>query len=139
MARKQSGQQANVNRLIRRNLTKKIADFDKRFIECPNEIEVEGEDGKKTKQVCGCTLWDKRPFYQIYHVPQVVCQRPGGATSTVQHDYFCCFRCGMILDPVAWKKLAREAFEAKEKKIIVPDTIKPEGNGDNKEKEKLNA
>jgi len=127
-----------VGNLVRQQLARKISTFKPTFVACPNEIE--GEDS--TKKQCGCKYWDKKTLHKIFYVPQRECQRPGGLNSAEPHDHFMCVECGYVLNPDEWKQLAKEAYEAaqeSESAIIVPDSIKPEDNGDNKEKEKPDA
>lgn len=129
MARKKPGQQLAVDRLVQRNLARRINTFKPVYVECPNEIEVENEDGTKTKQVCRGVFWDKRTLHQIFYVPQKECQRPGGMNSAQPHDHFICVNCGNVLTPKEWKQLAKEAYEAGEKQIIIPGDT-PDDNGD---------
>lgn len=132
MARKKPGQRQRVGNMVMQQLARKISTFKPTFIECPNEVEVDGK-----KRVCGNTFWHKVTLYEVFYVPQRECQRPGGTCSTQPHDHFECVKCGHILDPMAWKKLAKEAYEAgkeNEKKIIVPEDIRPEDNGDDEDK-----
>lgn len=110
--------------MVARNLQRKVAKFDKAFVSCPNEIEVEDEAGNAVKQTCGSTLWDKKQLHGIYHVPEVVCGRAGGAVMTEPRDFFRCASCGYALSPDEWKHLAFEAFTAGGKKVFVPGDIK---------------
>lgn len=129
MARRNRDENVRLNRLIANNLRRKTASFTPVFVECPNKIEVKGEGGKAEKRVCGSILWNKMQLFNLFHVPQVVCQQSGGMVQTKPNDFFRCAACGFLLVPEAWKRLALEAFEAGEKKIVTPDEIKPEDNG----------
>jgi len=130
MARKKPGENLHINRLVQQNLARRISTFRPVFVECPNEIEVEREDGTKTKEICKGTMWDKKTLYQVFFVPQSECQRQGGICSTKPHDHFLCVKCGHILNPGEWNKLAKETYEAGEKKIITLGDVSPDNNGD---------
>jgi len=78
---------------------------------------------------CGHEVFIRNMCYHIGFVPEVVCQKQGGAYIKYPIEFYKCAKCGKEYEPKEWEEAARKAFEEGSKKVITPDDMKPDNNG----------
>jgi len=106
--RRKLGHDNMVRKLVQRN-------FDVQPMKCPD---------------CGHDLFYCEEKFLVGYVPETVCQQPGGQYTRHKIEHYACASCHKEMNPDEWQKAAREAFENQNKKVLVPDNIKPHDNGE---------
>lgn len=112
--RRKPGEAERVRQLIQQNVQRRLSEFKVQTMKCPE---------------CGGDLFELKRRFLIGYVPELVCQQPGGDYVKNPIDSFVCSKCGKELPPEEWEKAARDAFNNKQEKVLVPEDIKPEDNG----------
>ena len=130
MARHKPGDKNRISGQITQNQQKRIVNYNAKAMACPNMITTKGPDGEDVTVQCGNQLFDRKPLFTLAFIPEIVCHKPGGTVAAQPTEFFVCAKCGHTMSPPEWNAAARKAHEAELNKLIVPEDIKPNDNGD---------